>query len=208
MRRAFRTTVSGSVRPVLTRALVWGDLFPLRQWSATMGPAANAAVSTKWRDRMSVVGGGRGCRLPSSAAGSRYRSPRSSAGERGWWETVLSRIGADGSLRAARARGRGSSSCRHLLGRRHRAFRFHCSGGAIVTLPPQACCRAGNHRHSRGDVRRHGGRSPVLNVSHAGAGVSIHRQHGHEKIVFRSSRLDQVESLKQDPLSRATGSCS
>ncbi len=165
-----------------------------------MGPAANAAVSTKWRDRMSRwrrSGLSIGRVLPPGAdiAALVLRLAKAVGGR-----PCCRESGADGSLRAARARGRGSSSCRHLLGRRHRAFRISLPGGAIVTLPPQAAAELVTTAIRGGDVRRHGGRSPVLNVP-TPVRVFLYTASTDMRKSFSGLHGLIVESLKQDPLS-------
>jgi transposase len=62
------------------------------------------------------------------------------------------------------------------------------------------CCRTGDHRHSRGDVQRHSGESPVLNVP-TPVRVFLYTASTDMRKSFSGLHGLIVEALKQDPLS-------
>ncbi len=129
-----------------------------------MGPAANAAVSTKWRDRMS-----RWRRSGLSIAEFCRREQISQPSFFGWRKRLV------GDRAVANRRGRQLGGRPEPEAAVRRAVAGTCLADDIGHsdfiarrgdrhAATAGCCRAGNHRHSQGVIRRHGGRSPVLNV--------------------------------------------
>ncbi len=205
-----------SVRPVLTRALVWGRSFSPQTMERDDGTSVGkrGGARRKWRDRMSRWRrSGRLSIAEFCAPGADIAALSSSAGESGWWETVLSRIvSGTGSLRARpEPEAAGSSSLPAPAWPTTSGIQIFIARrgdrhAATLQAVLPSCVTTAN---SCGDVRRHGGRSPVLNVP---TPVRVFLYTPPARTMRKSfSGLHGliVESLKQRlRYSRATGSCS